>query len=518
MRKLFRVIKKENAWAPQPATDLLDIPNRLLESFFTIEELPLPREHPLELTSLSLHSSENGHLLYMSQSNHGHIHDRLLQKSQIFRLVTSPDQEVMLNQWEMMSSPARPVSILRVSLHNPNLVFTGYIHGFRSEDGGASWLKLPTEPGHMPGDGDLHVDIKEYSFHPKDSTKIYVYTDGGIFESNDGGINWRPLNQGLTNLMVYSVAQSALNLNRFAIGLQDQGVWEFKNENWQGIATGDGVALVYGQHKPISGRMGIDQEESLYAGMQVPYSTYNLTDTRRLRQSLPAPTLWKPPLVRIGSEEAPLYLSATKESIVKTSAALLNSTNRRALNWSSTNSQIKNTTILKPSPLNASHILAYAREDSVSVASFWKSEDAGESWSKETTYDPGMVSDIEFDPDVPQRIYITRTDTANTVLFSDDTGKNWNSFTDATFDQLKLPVTDLIIVPASNENEDTLFLIGTDIGVFVRTLNSRWSFAGFRLPRSVITQMLYRKEDRTLLVATFGRGLWRGTLPQTLQP
>ena len=515
-KKLFRVIKKEQAWAPPPEKDLPVITNRLLAEFFTIEELDIPVERSFNLTSLSLHASAHQHILYASLSNHEQASSPEPLESQILKLSTSPDQSVALHDWKHMPGPPSPVSVMRVSPHDANLLFAGYVHGYRSEDGGASWNKLSTDPGHQPGDGNLHVDIKAYSFHPENADHIHVYTDGGVYESRDKGMTWIPINNGLTNLMVYSVAQSSVDSGRFAIGLQDQGVWEFKNDDWHSVATGDGVSLVYGKHKPVVDRVANEQEESLYAGMQTPYSTVNLTETSRLRQSQTAPTLWTPPMVRIGDKNAPLYLSATKESIVKTSEAILNATNWRALNWSVKNRQAKNISLFKEDPVNPSRILAYARQDTSNTAAFWESEDAGENWTLKSDFDLGLVSDIAFDPERSQRIYVTRTDTAQAVLFTEDDGNSWNSFTDPLFDTLKLPVSDLLIVAPTEEGGQNLFLIGTDIGIFVRTEESDWHFAGAGMPHAVITQMVYRVEDNTLLVGTFGRGVWAGKLPQAL--
>ncbi len=73
---------------------------------------------------------------------------------------------------------------------------------FRTTDGGASWQELPalrqhrTGPDWSPGAGGmcLHTIILD----PQRAGRIYAaISAAGVFRSDDDGVSWRPINQGL---------------------------------------------------------------------------------------------------------------------------------------------------------------------------------------------------------------------------------------------------------------------------------------------------------------------------------
>ncbi|MGH7727786.1 MAG: WD40/YVTN/BNR-like repeat-containing protein [Vulcanimicrobiaceae bacterium] len=93
---------------------------------------------------------------------------------------------------------------LEPSLHDPETVYAGVEDAalFRSNDGGGSWHELSGLRGHetgaswQPGAGGmcLHTILHD----PADPQRIFVaISAAGAFRSDDGGANWRPINQGL---------------------------------------------------------------------------------------------------------------------------------------------------------------------------------------------------------------------------------------------------------------------------------------------------------------------------------
>ena len=93
---------------------------------------------------------------------------------------------------------------LEPSLTDPDTVYAGVEDAalFRSTDGGKSWRELPGLRGHgtgphwQPGAGGmcLHTIILD----PSDPKRIYIaISAAGAFRTDDGGVTWKPINQGL---------------------------------------------------------------------------------------------------------------------------------------------------------------------------------------------------------------------------------------------------------------------------------------------------------------------------------
>jgi hypothetical protein len=90
------------------------------------------------------------------------------------------------------------------SLKDPDTVYAGIEDAalFQSADGGITWKELPglrgndTGPRWQPGAGGmcLHTVILD----PSNPQRIYIaISAAGAFRTDDGGKNWKPINQGL---------------------------------------------------------------------------------------------------------------------------------------------------------------------------------------------------------------------------------------------------------------------------------------------------------------------------------
>ncbi len=79
------------------------------------------------------------------------------------------------------------------------------LHLFKTTDGGNTWAKIG---GDLPKVKEINSIIVD----PANSNRVYVGTTQGIYISINGGINWQPLNDGLTNLDINSFVHSQNNL------------------------------------------------------------------------------------------------------------------------------------------------------------------------------------------------------------------------------------------------------------------------------------------------------------------
>ncbi|MEP7382014.1 MAG: hypothetical protein ABI910_10030 [Gemmatimonadota bacterium] len=118
---------------------------------------------------------------------------------------------------------------------------------YRSEDGGRTFLTLPTGPTYDVGlKGDHHA----FWINPKDSRHVYLGGDGGLHESWDLGMTWVRLNN-LPIGQFYSVAVDDRDPYWVYGGMQDNHSWMgpsatrhwlgIVNEDWRQIGFGDGM-------------------------------------------------------------------------------------------------------------------------------------------------------------------------------------------------------------------------------------------------------------------------------------
>jgi len=110
-----------------------------------------------------------------------------------------------------------------------------------SEDGGYSWIRAQNNQGW------LHSDMHALWINPKNTSQMYVGTDGGIYMSVDRGNNWIYLNT-LPVAQLYHVQVDDQDPYYVYCGLQDNGSWRapsqapggIKNADWRNVGGGDG--------------------------------------------------------------------------------------------------------------------------------------------------------------------------------------------------------------------------------------------------------------------------------------
>ena len=120
-----------------------------------------------------------------------------------------------------------------------------------------------------------------------------------------------------------------------------------------------------------------------------------------------------------------------------------------------------------------------------------------------------IITGIAVDPRNPNRIWISYTGYWGEfkVWHSENGGINWVN-ADPYHSLFNIPVNAIVYQEGT---KDRLF-IGTDAGVYMSENGSQWQKFGF-FPNVRVTEMKINKSINKLRVATYGRGLWEGTLP-----
>lgn len=146
------------------------------------------------------------------------------------------------NTWEFRANHnIRPMyfSRIKVDPNNPEVLYTGGVQAYRSEDGGLNFQQLR---------GYGHVDFHDIWINPDNSDHVMLANDGGYHVTYDYGSTW----ESPRTLAVGQFYHVSVDMRRpywVYGGLQDQGTWggpssvrtgATTNDDWFRIGGGDG--------------------------------------------------------------------------------------------------------------------------------------------------------------------------------------------------------------------------------------------------------------------------------------
>lgn len=122
------------------------------------------------------------------------------------------------------------------------------------------------------------------------------------------------------------------------------------------------------------------------------------------------------------------------------------------------------------------------------------------------------ITDIEVNPNDANNLWITISgfmtdDEKNRVLVSYDGGDSWREFSQGLS---RYPVHSIVYIP----NTNGLLFVGTESGVFYRDNSmSEWTCYNSGMPYCVTSDLDYNTCTGELVAATYGRGIWKSTIP-----
>ncbi len=114
-----------------------------------------------------------------------------------------------------------------------NVLYVGGINIWKSLNGGATF-NLNSAWGF-----GVHADKHGFLFSPYNTNKLYVYHDGGLDRTTNGGTNWTTMEDGLSASEFYTLGASGLYNNHILGGLQDNGMDVAVNKNFSTVRGGD---------------------------------------------------------------------------------------------------------------------------------------------------------------------------------------------------------------------------------------------------------------------------------------
>jgi hypothetical protein len=155
---------------------------------------------------------------------------------------------------------------MTISPSNANLWFVGGVNTWRSTNGGTSWVLS----NHWTGNNApwVHADHHFSMYHPNQN-RLYTCHDGGIARSDDNGVSWRDMSNGLKIQQYYGLAVSDLQSSLTLAGSQDNGTARSTNgTQFLHVLDGDGMATAIDYTTP----------QTVYGSQ--PYGTFYRSDNQ----------------------------------------------------------------------------------------------------------------------------------------------------------------------------------------------------------------------------------------------
>jgi photosystem II stability/assembly factor-like uncharacterized protein len=371
----------------------------------------------------------------------------------------------------------------------------GGINTWNSKNGGSTWdLKTcwddtpSNNPNRVP---KLNSSKHLLVFHPLNSNILFECNNGGIFKTEDKGITWTNLSNGLGISQIYKIGVSQINPNQVMCGLQDNGLKEFGTNNEQILSSVDGMECIY----------DYSDSKIKYASTSngAIFRTLNNWSTKEMiSTNIPGGQphgAWVTPIVIDPQSPATIY--AGYELLYK-------STNR-GNTWNAISpvlcyNHIRNIAI---APSNSHYIYA------TSLDTLFFTNDGGITW-KNYSFDilDAKITGIAINSNNPESLWITLSgyNVDHKVYSSNDGGTTWNNISGT------LPNLSVNCIVYQKNSNNSLY-IGTDVGVFYRDDNMNdWVRFQNGLPNVPITELEISYADNTLWAATLGRGLWSSDL------
>jgi hypothetical protein len=377
---------------------------------------------------------------------------------------------------------------LAVAPDRDTQIYLGAIDAYRGDLSGTTWtwLNMSSKPA---GGDSIHPDQHAIAFEPGRPDTIYVGNDGGLYRSNNRGVNWQHCNNGLVISEFEYLAQDYGSARYIIGGTQDNGTERWTGSSvWDHIADGDG------------GDCGVNRADP----RTVFHTFFNMTPQRSTtRGDFGSWTSIFPPLP--AGEGSPFYppfeCSATDGTTIAMGGAALYISRNSGTNWQR---------VPFPSAATAS-ALYIPNANSVYVGTsdgrIFRTQWNGATWPALTALATpranANVSDLYVDPANLQRIWATySTINGGRVFRSDNGGASW---LDRTAGLPGLPINAIQIDPG-NANR---VWVAADLGVY-QSLNGGTNWADFSngLPNMYVGDLIFHPHARVLRAGTRNRGVW----------
>lgn len=367
-------------------------------------------------------------------------------------------------------------------------VYCGAIEVHRGDLSGSTWTWLNLTNKGSSGDS-IHPDQHAIAFEPGRPDTIYIGNDGGLFRSNNRGINWQHCNNGLVISEFEYIAQDYGSSRWLIGGTQDNGTERWTGSStWEHVADGDG------------GDCGVNRTNP----KTVFHTYYGMSPERSVNTGNWGSWTWIAPPIPSGEGSLfypPFEASATNGDTIAIGGDALYVSRNSGTAWTrlAYPSSARSSAIYIP---NADNVYAGTTDGRI-----FRTQWNGSSWTALTALTTprsgAYVSDIFVAPNNLSRIWVThRTFGGARVFRSDNGGSSW---LDRTAGLPGLPINAIEVDPG-NANR---IWVAADLGVY-QSFDAGASWADFSngLPNMYVGDLVFQPHARVLRAGTRNRGIW----------
>ena len=360
-----------------------------------------------------------------------------------------------------------------VSPEDENLIHTGEFETHKSTDGGISWVK--TSKWTFPNEHYIHCDIHDFLYV---GNKLYVCTDGGVSYTTDEGNSWVNLFNTMVALEPYRLGVCKSNANMHMNGSQDNGIYLWDGDIWDGLYGADGMECIIDYENPNNKYFVIQN-----GGVR---STANSV-------TQPGEGGWVSPLVMHPANPSVLFFGNDK----------VRKTTDRMQTWTVIGDfGSGNVTDLAIGESNPDYL--YASKGS----KLWRTTNGGAGWTDITAGLPNQwITRIAVHPKNPLIVAVSLGSyvSGRKVYLSRNGGATWENYSN------QLPNIQARCLVFDDTDNEALYL-GMDIGIYYidNTMDS-WELYSEGFPMVGVNELEIHHSSDQIFAASLGRGIWKNS-------
>lgn len=413
----------------------------------------------------------------------------------------------------------RPFYFSRIVIdpRNPDVVLKAGLLGSISKDGGKTFKNL----------GNMHPDIHDFHFDIKNSDRLYVATDGGLYRSWDSGTTMEIVaNLPISQFYHISIDDSE-SYNVYG-GLQDNGSWYGPTRSPGGIEARDWNVIGFGDGFRV---LKHPKQNILYSEMQGAENVWRYDVDKKQSKTVQPLAVQGDPKLRF-NWNAPMAVSRHNPDRFYMGSQFVHKSDDMGDTWmkispdlttndpkkqdqdssgglSRDNSGAENhCTIFTIAESDLDENIMWAGTDDGNVQ---VTRDGGKSWSNVTANITNLPANtwcyhIEASVHSPGRAYAvfdghTKGDMAPYVYRTNDYGQTWTSLATEDINGFARNIQEDFV------NPDLLFL-GTEFGLYI-TIDGgeQWNKFTNNMPAVAVHYIDLHKITHDLVMGTHGRGV-----------